>query len=63
MYDYFKIHKSDSTSNVTFMSDPTRTAGLGSVIARVSYIGFSWRRPREAQVRFEAENVEKRQVF
>jgi hypothetical protein len=63
MYDYFKIHKSNSTCNVTFMSDPTRTAGLGSAIARGSYIHFSRRRPREAQVRFEAEDVEIRQVF
>jgi len=48
---------------VTFMSDSTRTAGLGCVIAQVLFIGFSWRRPSEAQVRFEAENVEMGQVF
>jgi hypothetical protein len=45
------------------MSDSTRTAGLGRVIAQVLFIGFSWWRPSEAQVRFEAENVEMGQVF
>jgi hypothetical protein len=48
---------------VTFMSDSTRTAGLGRVITQVLFIGFSWRRPSEAQVRFAAENVEMEQVF
>jgi hypothetical protein len=48
---------------VTFMSDSTRTAGLGRVIAQVLFIGFFWRRPSEAQVRFETKNVEMGQVF
>jgi hypothetical protein len=57
---------------VTFMSDSTRTASLGrviaqvlfiGVIAQVLFIGFSWRTPSEAQVRFEVENVEMMQVF
>jgi len=48
---------------VRIMSDSTRTAGLGRVIAQVLFIGFSWRRPSEVQVRFEAENMEMRQVL
>ena len=48
---------------VTFISDSTRTASFGRVIAQALFIGFSWRTPSEAQVRFEAENVEMGQVF
>ena len=48
---------------VTFMSDSTRTAGRGHVTAQALFIGFSWWRPSEAEVRLEAENVEMGQVF
>jgi hypothetical protein len=44
-------------------SDSTGTAGLRRVIAQVLFAGFGWRRPSEAQVRFEAENLEMGQVF
>jgi hypothetical protein len=48
---------------LTFTSDSTTTAGLGRVIVQVLFIGFSGRRPSEAQVRIEASNMEMGQVF
>ena len=64
MYDYFRIQTvMQRPMYVTFMSDSTRTAGLGSVLGKVLFIGFSWRKPSADQVRFVAENVELGQVF